>query len=42
MLSRRELESMGICMTDEEWKAVCKQISDIEEYMWNEDHPLDD
>ena len=42
MLSRRELESFGVVMTDEQWKAFCKQMSEIEEKMWEEDHPLDD
>lgn len=42
MLSRRELESLGIVMTDEQWKAFTKQMSEIEEKMWEEDHPLDD
>jgi hypothetical protein len=42
MLSRKELASLGIIMTDEQWKALCKQMSEIEEQMWEEDHPLDD
>lgn len=42
MLSRKELESLGVVMTDEQWKALCKQMSEIEEKMREEDHPLDD
>lgn len=39
MLDRRELESLGIVMTDEQWKEFCKL--DIEGKMWEADHPLD-
>lgn len=42
MLTRKELESYGIKMTDEQWNDFCKQMSKIEEQMWEEDHPLDD
>lgn len=42
MLTRKELESYGIKMTDEQWNDLCKQLSKIEEQMWEEDHPLDD
>ena len=42
MLSRKELESYGIVMTDEQWADCCRQVAEIEEKMWNEDHPLDD
>lgn len=42
MLSRKELESLGIVMTNEEWKNLVNQVADIEEKMWEQDHPLDD
>lgn len=42
MLTRKELESMGIKMTDEQWSDFQRQMSDIQDKMWEEDHPLDD
>lgn len=42
MLSRKELASLGVIMTDEQWNNFCKQMSDIQDKMWDEDHPLDD
>lgn len=39
MISRKELESMGIVMTDAEWRELSETIM---ERMWEEDHPLDD
>ena len=42
MISRRELESMGIVMTDSEWAAFQNQMSDIQDRMWDEDHPMDE
>lgn len=42
MLSRKEYESYFGKVTDEEWKRIEKQISDIQDRMWEEDHPLDD
>ena len=39
MISRKELESMGIVMTDAEWRELSSMIADR---MWEEDHPLDD
>ena len=39
MISRKELESMGIVMTDAEWEKLSEAIM---ERMWEEDHPLDD
>lgn len=43
MISRRELESLlGKKLTDEQWEANLKIISDCEDRMWEEDHPLDD
>ena len=42
MLSRRELEGLGVIMTDEQWSAFCNQMADILEREWEEAHPLDD
>lgn len=43
MLTRKELESLlSTRLTDEQWADTCKMLSDIEEKMWEEDHPLDD
>lgn len=42
MLSRKELESLGVTMNDDQWNDFCKQMSDVEDKMWAEDHPLDD
>ena len=42
MLTRKELESLGVFMTDEQWKAFDRQQSDIQDRMWENDHPLDD
>ena len=39
MLDRRELESLGVVMTDEQYAEFCKL--GIEERMWEEAHPLD-
>ena len=41
MLTRRELESLGVVMTDEQWSEFCKEMSEVEEKMWDEDHPMD-
>lgn len=42
MISRKELESLGVVMTDEQWETFRKQAAEIEDKMWAEDHPLDD
>lgn len=42
MLSRKELESFGVVMTDEQWKAFKEQQSELQEKMWAEDHPLEE
>lgn len=42
MIDRKELESLGVVMTDEQWQNFCHQAAEIEEKMWEEDHPLDD
>ena len=41
MLTRKELESMGVTMTDSQWADFQNQMNDIQEKMWEEDHPLD-
>jgi hypothetical protein len=42
MLTRKELEDMGIVMTDEQWKLNQELLARIEDEMWDEDHPLDE
>ena len=42
MISRKELESLGVVMTDEQWNDFCKLQDDLQEKAWNDDHPLDD
>ena len=42
MISRKELEELGIVMTDEQWKEHCKVMAEIQDKMWEEDHPLDE
>lgn len=42
MISRKELKSLGIEMNDEQWEKFCRQMSDLQDKMWEEDHPLDD
>ena len=42
MISRKELEFLGVVMTDEQWESFSRQAAEIEDKMWDEDHPLDD
>ena len=42
MLTRKELESYGIVMSDEQWRDFCDQMSDMQDKMWEQDHPLED
>jgi hypothetical protein len=42
MLTRKDLEDMGIVMTDEQWKLNQELLARIEDEMWEEDHPLDE
>jgi hypothetical protein len=42
MFSRREYEEWFGKITDEAWAKLEKQLSDIQDSMWEEDHPLDD
>ena len=42
MLSRKELESLGVIMTDEQWETFSRQQNELFDKMWDEDHPLDD
>lgn len=42
MLSRREYEEFFGKVSDEVWANIQKQMDDIQEKMWDEDHPLDD
>ena len=42
MLSRKELEDyIGHRLTDTEWLAISRQMSDIADRLWEEEHPLD-
>lgn len=42
MLSRKEYEGFFGKVSDEVWANIVKQMSDIQDRMWEEDHPLDD
>lgn len=43
MISRSELEMLlGIKFTDEQWEKNMKVLSEIEDKMWEEDHPMDE
>lgn len=42
MVSRKELEDLIGKITDEQWEENLKILSEIEDKMWDEDHPLDD
>lgn len=42
MLSRREYEGFFGKVSDEVWENICKQMDEISNRMWDEDHPLDD
>lgn len=43
MITRKELEEiLGYKLTDEQWAETQKQLDDIADRMYEEDHPLDD
>ena len=42
MISKREYFEFCPSATEDDYKAFCKQMSEIEDKMWEEDHPLDD
>ena len=42
MLSKKEYFEFCPTATEEDWNNFCNQMSDIQDRMWNEDHPLDD
>ena len=42
MISKREFFEICPNATEEDYKKFLGQLSDIEEKMWEEDHPLDD
>lgn len=43
MLSRRELEDiLGHKVSDEAWEENQRILAQIEDEMWEEDHPLDE
>ena len=42
MITRRELESMGIVMTDKQWKEFKNDMVKVQDKIWDEDHPMDE
>ena len=42
MLTRNELERMGIVMTDEQWKEFNNDMAKVQDKMWHEEHPMDE
>lgn len=42
MISKREFFEICPEATEEDYKAFCNQMANIEEKMWEEDHPLDE
>lgn len=43
MLTRREVEELsGTKWTDDQWKEFQRQFAEVEERMWEEDHPQDE
>ena len=42
MLSKREFFEICPGATEDDYKAFCVQMANIQDRMWNEDHPLDD
>ena len=42
MLSRKEYEEYFGKISDAEWTNIQKQISEAQERIWEEEHPLDD
>ena len=42
MLSKREYFEICPMATEEDWKEFNKQMADIQDKMWNEDHPMDE
>lgn len=42
MISRREFFELCPTATEEDWKNFKIQMSELQEKMWEEDHPLDD
>ena len=42
MISKSEYFEFCPNATEEDYKAFCKQVSELEEKMWDEDHPLDE
>lgn len=42
MITRKELESLGVVMTDKQWKEFQEQIAKVEDKMYEESHPMDE
>lgn len=42
MTTRKELESLGVVMTDDQWKEFQKQGAELENKMCDDRHPVDE
>lgn len=43
MMNRKDLEELlGHSISDVEWKENQKMLNEMQERMWEEDHPMDD
>ena len=42
MITRKELETMGIVMTDKQWKEFQRDFSKAEDRIYDEEHPMDE
>ena len=42
MISKREYFEICPNATEQDYKAFCEQMADIQDKMWEQDHPLDD
>lgn len=42
MISKREYFEICPNATEEDWQAFRRQMANIEDTMWEQDHPLDD
>ena len=42
MITRKELASLGVVMTDEQWKEFQRESAEMEDKMYDESHPMDE
>ena len=42
MITRSDLEMIGIVMTDEQWKEFNNDFAKVQDKMWDEEHPMDE